>query len=152
MKIRHPLLICIVFLGCQSQQQNSEIKRQPISTENAPAAIGPYSQAVGFGQTLYLSGQIAIDPETGEIVDGGIQEQTDQAMKNLKAVLQASGYTMNDVVQCQIFLSDLDNYALMNDIYAKYFDVPPPARAVVQAARIPRDALVEIMMIANKSK
>ncbi|UCE04271.1 MAG: RidA family protein [Candidatus Latescibacterota bacterium] len=125
--------------------------RQAISTPDAPAAIGPYSQAIRVGDALYLAGQLGMDPSTGKLADG-IEAQTRQAMQNLNAVLDAAGFTMDDVVQCQIFLRDLDHYAAMNAVYAQHFAGAPPARAVVQAARIPRDADVEIMMVAMRSR
>ncbi len=141
------LALSLFVAGCTSQP----IDRQVISTKEAPAAIGPYSQAIGVGNTLYLSGQIAIDPLTGELVAGGIEEQTHQVLKNIRAVLQAAGFSMDDVVQSQVFLSDLNNYTAMNSVYARYFKEAPPARAAVQAARLPKDALVEIMVTAVKS-
>lgn len=152
-----PILKFVVFSvfvaginSCDSQAQDSA--REVISTKNAPAAIGPYSQAVRVGNTIYLSGQIAIDPETGKLIEGGIEEQTRQALENIKAVLAASGFKLQEVVQSQVFLSDLNNYAMMNSVYATYFPNAPPARAAVQVARLPLDALVEIMVTAVKSK
>jgi 2-iminobutanoate/2-iminopropanoate deaminase len=106
---------------------------------------------VRAGNTLYLSGQIPLDPATGQLVAGGIEAQTHRVMQNLRAVLQASGFSLGDAVQCQVFLSDLGHYAAMNGVYATYFPGAPPARAVVQAARLPRDVLVEIAMIAVKA-
>ena len=99
---------------------------------------------------LYLAGQIALDPQSGQLVEGGIEVQTHRVMQNLNAVLEAADFSFNDVVQTQVFLSDLNHYSAMNAVYAKYFEESPPARAVVEAARIPRDALVEIMMVAQK--
>ncbi len=125
-------------------------KRQTIATKAAPDAIGPYSQAIRVGQTLYLSGQIAIDPATGAMVDGGVKAETEQVMMNIGAVLEAAGYGFEDVVQAQVFLANLDDYAVMNWVYATYFGESPPARAAVQAARLPRGARVEIMMTAKK--
>ena len=143
------LLAPLVFLvGCTSQPTDREI----VTTENAPAAIGPYSQAVRVGNTLYLAGQIAIDPATGQLVPGGIREQTDQVLKNIQAVLEAAGFSLTDVVQSQVFLADLNDYKAMNEVYARYFTTAPPARAAVQVARVPRDALVEIMVTAVKTK
>ena len=113
-------------------------------------AIGPYSQAIQVQNTLYLAGQIALDPQSGQLVEGGIEVQTHRVMQNLNAVLEEAGFNFNDVVQTQVFLSDLNNYTAMNAVYAKYFVESPPARAVVEAARIPRDALVEIMMVAQR--
>ncbi|NOY61019.1 MAG: RidA family protein [Calditrichaeota bacterium] len=129
-----------------------DLQREIISTSDAPAAIGPYSQAVKVGDMLYLSGQIAIDPATGQFVPGGITEQTQQVLKNSSAVLKAAGFSINDVVQCQVFLQDLNDYGALNNVYKTFFQENLPARAVVQAARIPKDALVEIMMVAVKTK
>ena len=122
--------------------------REIISTDNAPAAIGPYSQAIRVGNTLYLAGQIAIDPATGEMVAGGIEAQTHGVLKNIEAVLNAAGFSLNDVVQAQVFLADLNDYSAMNEVYASYFQEVKPARAAVQVARLPKDALVEIMVTA----
>ena len=143
------LLVILSFLFACSK---ADLQRKIISTSNAPAAIGPYSQAVKVGNMLYLSGQIAIDPATGQFVPGGITEQTQQVLKNSSAVLKAAGFSMNDVIQCQVFLKDLNDYAALNNVYKTYFQENLPARAVVQAARIPKDALVEIMMVAVKIK
>ncbi len=142
------LAIFLVLFACSK----GDLQREIISTSNAPAAIGPYSQAVKVGNMLYLSGQIAIDPATGQFVPGGITEQTQQVLKNSSAVLKAAGFSMNDVVQCQVFLQDLNDYAALNNVYKTYFQQSLPARAVVQAVRIPKDALVEIMMVAVKTK
>lgn len=123
---------------------------ESISTVAAPAAIGPYSQAIRVGNRLYLAGQIGLDPVTGKLVSEDIQDQTRQVMHNLKAVLQAAGFTLEDVVQAQVYLSNLDHYGAMNSVYATFFGSRPPARAVVEVSRIPRDALVEIMLVAEK--
>ena len=139
-------LALLAAAGCR----HGSWKREVISTEKAPAAIGPYSQAVKVGKTLYLSGQIALDPGTGEMVEGGIVEQTEQVLDNIAAVLEAAGYGFEDVVQSQVFLADLEDYAVMNAVYAKRFGSAPPARAAVQVARLPKDALVEILMTAVK--
>ena len=140
--------VAILAAGCAGPSQDRKI----ISTPEAPKAIGPYSQAVQVGDTLFLAGQIALDPTTGRIVKGGIEAQTRQVMANLTAVLAAAGFSMADVVQTQVFLADLDDYAAMNGVYATYFQSAPPVRAVVQVARIPRDARIEIMMTAVKSR
>ena len=128
------------------------IGREQISTDDAPAAIGPYAQAVRVGGTIYLSGQIALDPSTAKMVSGGIDEQTHRVLRNIRSVLRAAGFSMRDVVQSQVFLSDLEDYAAMNAVYASYFEEDPPARAAVQVARLPRDALVEIMVTATRSE
>ncbi|HEX8735628.1 MAG TPA: RidA family protein [Pyrinomonadaceae bacterium] len=122
--------------------------KEIISTENAPGAIGPYSQAVKTGNMVFLSGQIPIDPQTGEFVSGGVAEQTGQVLKNLSAVLEAAGTSLNNVVKTTVFLADMNDFTAMNEVYARYFSENKPARATVQAARLPRDARVEIECIA----
>jgi 2-iminobutanoate/2-iminopropanoate deaminase len=122
--------------------------KEIISTENAPGAIGPYSQAVKTGNMVFLSGQIPIDPQTGEFVSGGVAEQTEQVLKNLSAVLEAAGMSLNNVVKTSVFLADMNDFTAMNEVYARYFSENKPARATVQAARLPRDARVEIECIA----
>lgn len=126
--------------------------RVRIDTDRAPAAIGPYSQGVLAGNTLYLAGQIALDPASGEMVgtgpEGGIEAETRQVMENLGAVLEAAGFTFEQVVQSQVFLVDLEDFAAMNQVYASYFGDLPPARATVGVASLPRGARVEILMTA----
>ena len=122
-----------------------------ISTADTPAAIGPYSQAVRIGDLLYTSGQVALDPATGQIVSGGIEAQTVQVLENLKGVLQAAGATLSQAVKTTVFLKDMSDFAAMNAIYGRYFapeGAVPPARSTVEVARLPKDALVEIEMIA----
>ena len=123
--------------------------KEIISTENAPGAIGPYSQAIKTGGMIYCSGQIPIDPITGEFVSNDVGEQTEQVLKNLDAVLRAGGSTLGDVVKTTVFLADMGDFAAMNDVYARFFTDNKPARATVQAARLPRDARVEIECIAT---
>ncbi len=123
-------------------------QHEVISTEAAPAAIGPYSQAIMAGDTLYLAGQIAIDPATNQVVPGTIEEETTLVLDNLKAVLEAAGMTMANVVSTSVFLADLDEFPRMNEVYATYFTENPPARATVQVARLPRDVKIEISAIA----
>jgi 2-iminobutanoate/2-iminopropanoate deaminase len=115
-----------------------------VQTDIAPAAIGPYSQAIKAGGFVYVSGQIPIDPATGEFVEGGIKEQTDQVLKNLSAILKAAGSSLDQVVKTTVFLADMAEFAAMNEVYARYFDEDPPARATVAAAGLPRNARVEI--------
>ena len=122
--------------------------KQVISTSNAPAAIGPYSQAVRTGTVLYSSGQLGIDPNTGEFVPGGIKEQTEQAFKNLVAVLEAGGVSLDQVVKTLVFLSDMSDFAAMNAVYSTYFKEPYPARSAVAVKTLPKNALVEIEVIA----
>lgn len=126
--------------------------KEVIASQDAPKAIGPYSQAIKVGNTLWLAGQIALEPTTGGMVTGSIQIETTQVMANIQAVLTAAGMSLKDVVQVQVFLSDLNDYQAFNELYAEYFPENPPARAVVQAARLPRDAKVEIMMTAYKAE
>ena len=122
--------------------------KQIIATEHAPGAIGPYSQAVRAGNLVFASGQIPIDPATGEFVAGGIAEQTEQVLRNLAAVFEAAGVGLNQVVKTTVFLADMEDFAAMNEVYGRFFGEQPPARATVQAARLPRDAKVEIEAIA----
>ena len=119
-----------------------------IATNRAPRAIGPYSQAVRAGNLVFASGQIPIDPSTGEFVPGGIAEQTEQVLRNLTAVFEAAGLGMDQVIKTTVFLADMDDFTAMNEVYGTFFDAAPPARATVQAARLPRDARVEIEAIA----
>jgi 2-iminobutanoate/2-iminopropanoate deaminase len=122
--------------------------KQIIQTEQAPQAIGPYSQAIRANGLIFASGQIPIDPETGQFVSGGIAEQTEQAIKNLSRVLEAAGSDLNRVVKTTVFLADMEEFAAMNEVYGRFFNEKPPARATVEAARLPRDARVEIEAIA----
>jgi 2-iminobutanoate/2-iminopropanoate deaminase len=119
-----------------------------ISTPNAPAAIGPYSQAVVSNGFAFLSGQIPLDPAAGKIVDGDIAAQTERVLENLKAVLEACGTSLTKVVKTTVYLKDMGEFARMNEVYARYFAENPPARATVEAARLPRDVRVEIDCIA----
>lgn len=120
-----------------------------VATDRAPRAIGPYSQAVRAGDLVFASGQIPIDPATGEFVAGGIAEQTEQILRNLTAVFEAAGVGLNQVVKTTVFLADMDDFTAMNEVYGRFFGEEPPARATVQAARLPRDARVEIEAIAT---
>lgn len=122
--------------------------KEIISTDKAPGAIGPYSQAVKTGGFVFCSGQIPIDPATGEFVSNEVAEQTDQVLRNLSAVLEAAGSSLNEVVKTTVFLADMNDFAAMNEVYGRYFSENKPARATVQAARLPRDARVEIECVA----
>jgi 2-iminobutanoate/2-iminopropanoate deaminase len=122
--------------------------KQVISTKNAPGAIGPYSQAIKAGGMVFCSGQIPIDPATGEFVSDNVSEQTDQVLKNLGEVLRAAGSSLDKVVKTTVFLADMGDFAEMNEVYGRYFNENEPARATVQAARLPKDARVEIDCIA----
>jgi 2-iminobutanoate/2-iminopropanoate deaminase len=119
-----------------------------LTTKDAPAAIGPYSQAIRAADFLFVSGQIPLDPATGTLVGGGIGEQTHRVMQNLGAILRAAGVSFDRVVKTTVYLQDMSEFAAMNEIYATYFPAPAPARATVQAARLPRDVKVEIDLVA----
>ncbi len=124
--------------------------KKVINTKNAPAAIGPYSQAIEANGTLYISGQIPIDPTTGKLPEGGIVEQTEQVMKNIEAILTEAGYTFQDVVKSTCLIDDMDNFAAMNEVYGKYYTENPPARVAYQVAKLPLGVMVEIDTIAVK--
>jgi 2-iminobutanoate/2-iminopropanoate deaminase len=123
--------------------------RQAVSSDQAPPAIGPYSQAIRSGEFLFLSGQIPLDPATGHLVAGDVAAQTRQVLDNLRAVLAAAGVSLDHVVRTTVYLADLGDFTAMNEVYAGYFTSPAPARATVQVARLPRDARVEIDAIAH---
>jgi 2-iminobutanoate/2-iminopropanoate deaminase len=120
-----------------------------ISTENAPKAIGPYSQAVAWNGLVFLSGQIPLDPSTGELVDGDIAAQTERVLENIKAVLAASGSSLDRVIKTTVFLKNMGQFARMNEVYGRYFTTDAPARSTVEVARLPRDVQVEIDCIAT---
>ena len=122
--------------------------REAVSTAAAPQAIGPYSQAVRAGSLLFVSGQIPLDPATGKLVEGDLAAQTHRVFQNLGAILQAAGASFENVVRTTVYLADMNDFPAMNEIYATYFSSPAPARATVQAARLPRDARLEIDLIA----
>jgi 2-iminobutanoate/2-iminopropanoate deaminase len=127
-------------------------KKIPVSTEAAPAAIGPYSQAVRVGETLYASGQVGLDPVTGQIVEGGVEAQTVRVFENISAVLAEAGLGFEHVVKTTVFLKNMGDFAAMNAIYAKYLapeGVVPPARSTVAVAALPKDALVEVEIVAR---
>ena len=120
-----------------------------ISTTNAPAAIGPYSQAIRVGNIIFTSGQIPIDPATGSFVEGGIKEQTRQSLLNVKAILNEAGTTMDHVIKTTVFMADMNDFAEMNSVYAEFFNTPYPARSAVAVKALPKGALVEIEVIAE---
>lgn len=124
--------------------------KQIIDTTNAPAAIGPYSQAVWAGDFLFCSGQIPIDPATGQIVAGGAAQQAQQVLSNVKAVLEAAGLGLADVVKATVFFKDMNDFQAVNEVYASFFTAPYPARSGVEVARLPRDVLVEIEVVAKR--
>lgn len=123
--------------------------RQAVSSVSAPKAIGPYSQAIRAGSLLFISGQIPLDPATGAMVDGDIAAQTHRVFANLNAILQAAGASFDNVVRTTVYLADMSDFATVNEIYGTYFSSPAPARATIQAARLPKDARVEIDLIAS---
>ena len=121
-----------------------------ISTDNAPAAIGPYSQAVQYGDFLFVSGQIAFDPATGELVEGDIEVQTKQVLENVQAIIEAAGFKLENVVKCSCFLSDMENFVSFNSVYESYFGQSAPARETVEVSRLPKDVQVEVSAICGK--
>jgi 2-iminobutanoate/2-iminopropanoate deaminase len=122
--------------------------KQVILTDRGPKPIGPYSQAVRSNGFLFVSGQVALDPKSGEFVGTDIRQQTERTLENLKAILEAAGVSLSHVVKTTVFLKDMNDFTAMNETYARYFTAAPPARSTVQAARLPKDALVEIDVIA----
>lgn len=124
------------------------MERAVVSTEAAPRAIGPYSQAIRANGFVFVAGQVALDPRTGQLIGTDIKQQTRQALENIKAVLEAAGSSLNEVVRCGVFLADMNDFGPMNEEYGSYFQGQPPARTTVQVARLPRNALVEIDCIA----
>lgn len=123
--------------------------REAISTPHAPGAIGPYSQAIRCGHLLFVSGQIPLDPLTGALVTGGVADQTERVLQNLGAILAAAGTSFDRVVKTTVYLADMTEFAAMNEVYGRFFPAPAPARATIQAARLPRDVRVEIDLIAD---
>ncbi|MGB3862196.1 MAG: RidA family protein [Candidatus Aminicenantaceae bacterium] len=146
----------IISLGCMaiigpslfSCKERSDTMKQEINTQNAPKAIGPYSQGIIANGFVFASGQIPLDPATGELNIGSVEEQAHLALTNLKAVIEASGSSMDLVVKCTVFLQNMDDYGAVNAIYGEYFKSPYPARAAIQVARLPKDVKVEIEAIA----
>jgi 2-iminobutanoate/2-iminopropanoate deaminase len=125
-----------------------EMGKKVIQTDKAPKAIGPYSQAIQAGNFLFLSGQIPLDPKTGELVKGDIRQQTKQVLENIKGVMESQGLGMEDIVKVTIFLKDIGNFNQVNEVYATYFPSSPPARSTVEVTKLPRDADIEIEAIA----
>jgi len=140
------VILIMILMGCSNQTSEREI----ISSQKAPAAIGPYSQAVRVGDRLYLSGQLGLDPATGKFAGQGFEAQARQALENQKAILEDAGFSLKDVVQCQVFVTDMNNYPKFNTIYKESFSEYFPARAVLEVSRIPADGLFEIMMVAER--
>lgn len=154
MRRRHALLAMISGLVLSKHRAFAQsggqkaMKQEEVKTDRAPKAIGPYSQAVVAGGFVFCSGQIAIDPSTGELSTGGIEDQTRRVLKNLGAVLEAAGSSFDRVVKATVFLQDMNDFSRMNEVYAEFFKTPFPARAAVQVARLPRDVRIEIEAIA----
>lgn len=123
--------------------------RDVVLTDKGPKPIGPYSQAIRANGFLYVSGQVALDPKTGEFAGTDIRQQTERTLENVKGILEAAGSNMHHVVKTTVFLKDINDFAAMNEVYAKFFTLAPPARSTVQVARLPKDALVEIEVIAS---
>jgi 2-iminobutanoate/2-iminopropanoate deaminase len=121
-----------------------------LATDNAPQAIGPYSQAIQYGDFLFVSGQIAIDPKTGNIIEGDIEAQTEQVLKNISAIIAAAGMSLQNTVKCTCFLKDMNDFVRFNAVYENYFGENPPARETVEVARLPKDVLVEVSAICGK--
>lgn len=145
MRRRIAVAVLAVALGACSRSG-----REAILTEDAPPPIGPYSQAIRVGDTLYVSGQLGVDPETRQLVAGGAGTQTQRALENIGAILEAGGFTFADVVQVQVFLADMDDYGAVNGVYRGFFPEAPPARAAVEVDELPMDARVEIVVVARR--
>lgn len=140
------LLLALLLGGCNTVP----LSKETISSERAPKAVGPYSQAVKYGNFVFVSGQIPLDPQTGLIVEGTIEQQTRQVMKNIQSILTASHMTMENVVSSTVYLTNLEDFSKMNQVYSEFFLQAPPARATVQVAKLPKEAVIEISVIATK--
>lgn len=150
-KKRVSLILCAflcVFLMASVSAAPSSDQPSVINTKDAPSAIGPYSQGIKIGNLVFSSGQIPIDPATGQVIAGSVEEQTHLVLKNVKAVLEAAGANLNTVIKTTVFIKNMDDFAKINAIYATYFSEPFPARSCVEVARLPRDVLVEIEVVA----
>lgn len=123
--------------------------KEIVKTDKAPAAIGPYSQAIKFGEFVFISGALGLNPVTGQLADGGVESQTKQCLENLKAILEASGSRLDKVLKTTVFIKDMNDFPVVNKIYGEYFNVNQPARSTVEVARLPKDGLVEIEAIAT---
>ena len=143
-----PILCTILVLNINLQSEESKIMaKEIISTKNAPQAIGPYSQAVKTGNLIFISGQIPLDPKTGNLVEGSIKDETNQVLKNLKSICEAAGYSLDDAVKITIFLTDLANFSVVNDLMKEFFSEPYPARATIEVSALPLGVNVEIEAI-----
>jgi 2-iminobutanoate/2-iminopropanoate deaminase len=141
-------ILSLAMILAASISTEAQSKKRAVETAEAPKAIGPYSQAIIANGFVYTAGQVGTDPKTGTLVEGGIAEQTEQVLKNLAVVLRAAGSSLDDAVKTTVFLADMNDFARMNEVYAKHFKTPFPARSTVQVARLPRDAKIEIEIIA----
>ena len=147
-----PILCTILVLNINLQSEESKIMaKEIISTENAPQAIGPYSQAVKTGNLIFISGQIPLDPKTGDVVEGSIEDQANQVLENIKSICEAAGYGLEDIVKIAIFLTDLGNFAVVNEVMKKYFSEPYPARATIEVSGLPLGVNVEIEAIVSSN-
>ena len=142
------ILLLVLAIGADAQATN----KRAVDSPDAPKAIGPYSDAIVANGFIFLAGKVGTNPKTNALVDGGIVEQTEQVLKNLEVVLKAAGSSLDDVVKTTVFLADMNDFTKMNEIYAKHFKKPYPARSTVQVARLPRDAKIEIEAIAILKK
>ena len=124
--------------------------KKVIATDKAPAAVGPYSQAIRAGSFLFCSGQLPIDPSTGQFVEGGVEQQAEQVLRNVKAVLEGAGYSLSDVIKATVFAVNMADFAAVNGVYAKFFEKEPPARSFVEVGALPKGALVEVEVVAWK--
>jgi 2-iminobutanoate/2-iminopropanoate deaminase len=147
-----PALLLAGCIGAVDSQDATAPVRRVIATDKAPAALASYSQAIQVGDTLYLAGQVGLDPATRQLVPGGLQAEARRALDNCRAVLEAAGFTLADVVQVQVFLADVGDYDAFNQVYAGYFPPPAPARAAVAVAGLPREARVEVVMTAVRQR
>jgi 2-iminobutanoate/2-iminopropanoate deaminase len=153
---RAALLLALALVpACVIHVREGEIQldgasHRTVSTVRAPQPVGPYSQAVVVEDTLYATGQVGLDPTTGRLVEGGIAAETRRALENQRAVLEAAGFSLRDVVTVQVFLTDIADYATMNEVYASFFPTPPPARTTVQVVALPLGARVEIQLVAAR--
>ena len=158
MKLIHLIsCACLLLVGCATKTETKDVlplnetdMKKVISTEKAPAAIGPYSQAIEANGFVYASGQLPIDPATGQFPEGGIQEQTRQSILNAQAILEEAGMSLDNVVKTTVFLADMNDFAAMNEVYASYFKAPFPARSAVAVKTLPKGAMVEIECIAAR--
>lgn len=135
-------------MGISRKQYQGGLRMKVLHTDKAPAAVGPYSQAIKVGDLIYTSGQLALDPKTGDLVNDEIQAATRRSLDNIKAILEEAGSSLDKVVKSTIFLSDMENFAKVNEVYGEYFSGHKPARSCIEVARLPKDALIEIEVVA----